>query len=127
MSEFCKQCATVVGVDTRFAGLTSPEDWAAGSAKVVLCEGCGPTQVGPQGQCVSSDCDLHRKAPSLGEILNKAERSGYPLVFTLTVKGTSFTAQLVGHDRVVAQATSDDPGRASKQLLTAFTATCKGL
>ena len=61
MAEFCRQCAadmfgTATDFADDFAGLTSPEAWAAGRAAVVLCEGCGPILVDPGGSCVSPDC-----------------------------------------------------------------------
>jgi hypothetical protein len=37
-------------------GLTTVEEWNKGLAAEVLCEGCGPTQVDPKGNCVGV-CD----------------------------------------------------------------------
>lgn len=58
MADFCTQCSIeVYGEDFGdFRGLTSPEAWAEGKADVVLCEGCGPTQVDPSGKCVHPNC-----------------------------------------------------------------------
>jgi len=58
MSDFCKQCSLrIFGEDYReLAGITKVEDWAEEKACVVLCEGCGPIQVDPEGNCVSKDC-----------------------------------------------------------------------
>lgn len=36
-------------------GLTEREDFKKGLAAVVLCEGCGPAQVDPEGHCLG-DC-----------------------------------------------------------------------
>jgi hypothetical protein len=51
MAEFCEQCAREHGGCTDFAGFPR--------LAVVLCEGCGPTQVDEYGYCVSEDCDRH--------------------------------------------------------------------
>jgi hypothetical protein len=64
MADFCVQCAEEMGfATTDLAGLTKEEDWANGCAALVICEGCGPIQVDPQGRCVSPDC-LSRHAIS---------------------------------------------------------------
>lgn len=47
------------------AGITDPESWMRGEAVPVLCEGCGPIQVDPAGNCVSPNC-LHRGKPGHG-------------------------------------------------------------
>jgi len=57
MAEFCNQCAAELGFPSDFVGVTSEEAWAAGRPAVVLCEGCGPIQVDPQGNCVSENCE----------------------------------------------------------------------
>lgn len=59
MAEFCKQCANYWGSEPDFVGFTTEEEWEKGYAKVVLCEGCGPIQVNPAGECVSEDCDCN--------------------------------------------------------------------
>lgn len=58
MSEFCKACSEEhfgPGFND-FKSMTTKSDWQSGRAVSVLCEGCGPIQVNPQGQCVSHDC-----------------------------------------------------------------------
>lgn len=59
MADFCKQCSIdMFGRDTGdLAGVTKPEDWAEKKACTVLCEGCGPIQVDPEGNCVSPGCE----------------------------------------------------------------------
>lgn len=58
MAEFCMQCSEDhFGFDDGgLAGLTTPEQFAAGTAALVICEGCGLIQVDPQGRCLSTDC-----------------------------------------------------------------------
>jgi hypothetical protein len=58
MADFCKQCSIdMFGKDFKeLADLTKPEDWQAGLAVATICEGCGPIQVDPEGNCVSPDC-----------------------------------------------------------------------
>jgi hypothetical protein len=58
MADFCKQCSIhMFGKDFKeLAKITKPEAWADGRACAVICEGCGPVQVDPEGTCVSSDC-----------------------------------------------------------------------
>lgn len=60
MAEFCKQCAAImfppdVGQED-FKGLSTEEDTKNGLFAVVLCEGCGPTQVDHTGKCIAPDC-----------------------------------------------------------------------
>jgi hypothetical protein len=59
MADFCKQCSeTVFGKDFHdLAGLTTKADTEAGRFAVVICEGCGATQVDHTGRCVAPDCD----------------------------------------------------------------------
>ena len=53
MAEFCNQCARSLDMDRGdFKGLTSEKDWKEGKAARVLCEGCGETQVDPDGYCI---------------------------------------------------------------------------
>ena len=65
MADFCQQCSEdKFGKDFKeLAGITSIAAWAESSACVVICEGCGPIQVDPNGRCVSTDCivnhDMH--------------------------------------------------------------------
>lgn len=58
MADFCKACSIEhFGIDYKeLAGLTTKDDWLAGRAVVVICEGCGAIQVDPQGNCVTFDC-----------------------------------------------------------------------
>lgn len=59
MAEFCRQCAERLGLEgweDDFKGLTSKKNWAEGKAALVLCEGCGPIQVDPDGKCVTKNC-----------------------------------------------------------------------
>lgn len=65
MSEFCQQCSIVTwGKDLEeFKGLTTKEDWAAGKAALVICEGCGVIQVDPDGKCVSEGCLENHNPP----------------------------------------------------------------
>lgn len=61
MAEFCRQCSsTLLDLDTTdFAGLCDE-----GFITIVLCEGCGPTQVDSRGVCVSPDCLEHHGTES---------------------------------------------------------------
>lgn len=60
MAEFCKECNyELFDMPSDFAGLTTQEDWELGLSVVVLCEGCGPIQVDPDGKCISNDCPKH--------------------------------------------------------------------
>lgn len=58
MAEFCKACSIrIFGTDYKeLAGITDPAEWQQGRAASALCEGCGPIQVDPDGNCVSADC-----------------------------------------------------------------------
>lgn len=58
MADFCKQCSMeLFGKDFReLAGVTEPDKWEQGLAARVICEGCGPIQVDPDGNCVTPDC-----------------------------------------------------------------------
>ena len=59
MADFCKRCYADMfgeGQTNDMAGVTKPEDWDQGLAVSVICEGCGPIQVDPEGNCVSQDC-----------------------------------------------------------------------
>jgi hypothetical protein len=65
MADFCMQCSVeTFGSDFReLAGITKPESWAEGRSACVICEGCGPIQVDPEGKCVSEDCQEHGHKP----------------------------------------------------------------
>jgi hypothetical protein len=57
MADFCNQCSEDLGLPPGdMKGITKPEDWAKGMSVVVLCEDCGPIQVDPDGNCISTDC-----------------------------------------------------------------------
>lgn len=58
MADFCKQCSLDhFGKDFReLAQITPIQDWEEGKAVTVICEGCGPIQVDPEGNCASDDC-----------------------------------------------------------------------
>lgn len=58
MAEFCKQCSTAIfGEDFgELAGLSTADDTAQGLYALVICEGCGPTQVDHDGACIAPDC-----------------------------------------------------------------------
>lgn len=58
MADFCKQCSEdKFGEDFKdLAYITAVDDWKEGKAAVVICEGCGPIQVDPDGNCISDDC-----------------------------------------------------------------------
>lgn len=64
MADFCKQCSIDhFGKDfEELAGITDPELWQEGKAAVAICEGCGPIQVDPDGNCVSQDCECAGQA-----------------------------------------------------------------
>ncbi len=58
MADFCHKCSIdLFGEDFGdLAGITEEEPWRQGLACIVICEGCGPIQVDPLGNCVSEDC-----------------------------------------------------------------------
>lgn len=49
MSDHCTTCEPEFD---DLVGITSKELFAQGFAALVLCEGCGPTQVDPEGYCL---------------------------------------------------------------------------
>lgn len=49
MSDHCTTCMPEF---KDLVGVTDAEAWADGRAAVVLCEGCGATQVDPDGNCL---------------------------------------------------------------------------
>lgn len=67
MADFCRACSIAIFGDDfkELASITDPEQWKLGKATCVLCEGCGPIQVDPNGNCVSRDC-LHEGEPGHG-------------------------------------------------------------
>ncbi|MDW9491735.1 hypothetical protein [Sinorhizobium meliloti] len=58
MADFCRQCSIdTFGEDFGdLAALSTVEDTEKGLYAVVLCEGCGPTQVDHEGTCIAPDC-----------------------------------------------------------------------
>lgn len=52
MSDHCKSC---IPEFNDLVGITTLDAWKEGKAAVVLCEGCGPIQVDPEGFCLG-DC-----------------------------------------------------------------------
>lgn len=58
MADFCKQCSIeIFGEDIGdHAGHSTIDDTAKGLFPVVICEGCGFTQVDHTGKCVAVDC-----------------------------------------------------------------------
>mgnify|MGYP003127626062 CR=1 FL=1 len=56
MADFCKQCSIdLFGEDCgdmKLGPLEPEHFWP------VLCEGCGPTMVNEEGECVYANCDL---------------------------------------------------------------------
>lgn len=66
MADFCMQCSAALGFNepNDLVGITKPEDWANGLSCVVLCEGCGPIQVDPDGRCISPNCDEGHNPPA---------------------------------------------------------------
>lgn len=65
MADFCQQCSLdLFGEDYReLAGLATRE--AEDLHPVVICEGCGYIQVDNAGRCVSDDCLVDHKPPSI--------------------------------------------------------------
>ena len=59
MADFCQQCEfRVWGFDTKdLAGLSTPQDTAAGRFPVLLCEGCGPVQVDHEGRRIHAPAE----------------------------------------------------------------------
>lgn len=51
MSEYCAQCAKTYNMKNGFINECKPNFLA-----IVMCEGCGVTQVNHRGECVSADC-----------------------------------------------------------------------
>ncbi|MDD3412489.1 MAG: hypothetical protein PHY47_00650 [Lachnospiraceae bacterium] len=63
MADFCRQCSIeIFGEDFKeLAGIVSPEEFTADKAAFVMCEGCGPIFVNPDGSCIDSTCVKHQK------------------------------------------------------------------
>ncbi|HBB6313417.1 hypothetical protein pinkbiff_71 [Escherichia phage pinkbiff] len=62
MADFCKKCAIEhFGVDTGdLKGLFTKEEFEAGSAMPVICEGCGAGYVDHEGNRVKPSEDMQR-------------------------------------------------------------------
>lgn len=58
MADFCADCSKeLFGKDFGdLSSLVTQEDWDHGYCAIALCEGCGPTWVDPQGNCVRLWC-----------------------------------------------------------------------
>jgi hypothetical protein len=61
MADFCKQCSIFdFGEDFEdLKGLLTPEQVKTGLVVRVICEGCGPTYVNNDGECVYHGC-IHK-------------------------------------------------------------------
>ena len=62
MAEFCQQCALKYfgpDIPSDFVGLLSEADHDKELVLLVLCEGCGPTEVDKDGKCVFRFCPSH--------------------------------------------------------------------
>lgn len=58
MADFCKQCSIEIFCEDfkNLAEITKPEDAVKDMYVYVICEGCGPIQVDPDGACVTEGC-----------------------------------------------------------------------
>ena len=80
MADFCRQCTRYYFGENLeevndMLGLTTEEDLANGLYAVVLCEGCGPCQVLPDGSCIGQCyAKSHRCSSSLLPTLYKSEQ-----------------------------------------------------
>tara|TARA_Y100000310_G_C20457350_1_gene703679 strand:+ start:183 stop:416 length:234 start_codon:yes stop_codon:yes gene_type:complete len=56
MADFCKACSIELYEKDLgdFANITTEDDWKEGRAALVMCEGCGPIQVDPNGRCIGN-------------------------------------------------------------------------
>ncbi len=64
MADFCKQCALHMWgeeIPSDFVGIQTPEVTAQGLYTLVLCEGCGGTQVDHEGTCMYHETGEHDK------------------------------------------------------------------
>jgi hypothetical protein len=60
MADFCKQCSTeILGEDLKDLANLDPDGppLKEGYGYNVLCEGCGPTLVDKEGNCILYGCD----------------------------------------------------------------------
>lgn len=66
MADFCLQCSGELfdnEIKNDFIGISTEADTKNGLFAVVLCEGCGPTQVDHNGKCMAPDCAEKHGAP----------------------------------------------------------------
>jgi hypothetical protein len=61
MDEYCTSCMPQFGDMVDLTGLLL---WSQGQATVVLCAGCGPIQVDPEGYCMTVDCLAAKGQPN---------------------------------------------------------------
>ena len=60
MADFCKQCADELNLPNEdLVGITTEEDMLDKKYQLVICEGCGYTQVDPQGKCLTKCLQRH--------------------------------------------------------------------
>lgn len=57
MADFCKQCSiSMFGEDLRDLASIGTGALGEGEGWAVICEGCGPTLVNDEGECIVDDC-----------------------------------------------------------------------
>ena len=62
MADFCKQCADELGLPNKdLVGCTTEKDMLDKKPQLVICEGCGYTQVDPEGVCLTNCLQGHGK------------------------------------------------------------------
>lgn len=82
MAEFCKQCADEMGfnpanqIEYDFVGMRSPRMIREETFPIVLCEGCGVTQVDWDGSCIGV-CSLESKHTKAWKIVG-TDITSYP-------------------------------------------------
>ena len=76
MADFCRDCSIqIFGRDYRdLAGITTEGNWKSDYAAWVLCEGCGPIQVDPNGNCVGGNCLINHLTGTRGEVRGMSKR-----------------------------------------------------
>jgi len=59
MADFCNTCSREHFFEDfgDLRGLTPEIVWNDGRACITICDGYGPIQIDPEGNCVSKDCD----------------------------------------------------------------------
>lgn len=60
MADFCKQCSIEI-FNEDFRGLAGLNEapLEKGFGVMALCEGCGPTTVNEEGECIDKFCEKH--------------------------------------------------------------------